>query len=252
MKKISILTPTYNREGFLQNAHKYFLHQTYPNLEWVILDDSPLPSVYFNNLSDTRVRYIHLPDRIDNTGEKLNLLHEEASGEIIARFDDDDYYAPMYISTMFDYLETSKSDLINLRGFFIYHELGDQLWFWDMELKLGMHYEMTGRGVRALIFDEEIAKNFVNNHLGYGFSYMYKKEVWQNSPYPHEKWNSDGLFSLEAQKKFKLGGLKDSMGIALHVIHDTNTSKSFPQYPIPDCLVENYFLTETLSQLRRK
>jgi glycosyltransferase involved in cell wall biosynthesis len=251
MKKISILTPTYNRESYLRNAHKYFSHQTYANLEWLILDDSPMPSAYFEHLADPRIQYFHLSDRRYTLGEKLNWLIERASGEIIAHFDDDDYYAPMYISTMYEFLESSQSDLINLRGFFIYHELGDQLWFWDLELKLGMHYEMTGAGVRAFVMKDEIAKNFADNHLGYGFAYMYKKNVWMNAPFPNQTWNCDGVFALEAQKKFKLAGLKDSMGICLHVIHETNSSKSFPQYPIPDCLVENYFLPETIQQLKR-
>jgi len=250
MKKISVLTPTYNREHFLQKAHQYFLNQTYPDLEWIILDDSAKPSEYFTHLNDPRIQYFHLSDRRYTLGEKLNWLNERASGEIIVHFDDDDYYAPMYISTMYEYLEASQSDLINLRGFFLYHELGDQVWFWDLELKLGIHYEMTGMGVRALVFNEENAKNFADNHLGYGFTYMYKKQVWNNAPFPNQTWNCDGVFALEARKTFKLGGLKDSLGICLHVIHQTNTSKSFPQYPIPDCLVENYFLAETIQKLK--
>jgi hypothetical protein len=42
----------------------------------------------------------------------------EATGEVIAQFDDDDYYAPDYVATMLARLGTS--DLVKLSGWYLF------------------------------------------------------------------------------------------------------------------------------------
>lgn len=57
---VSVITPTYNRPQYHQKLYECFSHQTYPHKKLLILDDTPEPSVFFKNLKDDRVRYIHV------------------------------------------------------------------------------------------------------------------------------------------------------------------------------------------------
>ena len=46
--KVSIITPTFNRPDFLNLVFECVVGQSYPNIEWLILDDGPLPNLDFN------------------------------------------------------------------------------------------------------------------------------------------------------------------------------------------------------------
>src|SRR5258706_9091438 len=97
---VSIITPTFNRHDLLQAQHAHVLAQSEQNFEWLILDDGPAPSAYFARLSDSRIHYHHLAGPKMLVSAKRNWLCERASAPVIAQFDDDDYYAPNYLSVM--------------------------------------------------------------------------------------------------------------------------------------------------------
>ncbi len=97
---ISIVTLSYNRPKFMQNACLNLLHSDYPRdkIEWVVVDDSDPDQ----SASDTVVRFtqqfspgkvIYVPLRNKTTvGAKRNLGVERASNDIILMMDDDDHY----------------------------------------------------------------------------------------------------------------------------------------------------------------
>ncbi|MCW9707362.1 glycosyltransferase family 2 protein [Fodinibius salsisoli] len=98
--KVSCLTVTANRKHLMKRAIQCFQNQTYPNKELVIIDDgeqdlddllSPLPS--------NQVKYVKLENTPDNTLGKLrNRSLEEANGDFLVQWDDDDWYHPERIS----------------------------------------------------------------------------------------------------------------------------------------------------------
>src|SRR5277367_5106837 len=93
---ISCILPTYNRRPFIAHAIAYFQRQSYDNRELIILDDGDDP---IGDLvpQDAAIRYERLPNRLA-IGAKLNLACEMAKGDIIAHFDDDDWYAEWRLS----------------------------------------------------------------------------------------------------------------------------------------------------------
>ena len=95
---VSVLTPTYNRRKFIPAAITMFKAQTYPQtrMEWLILDDgTDRVADLFAASGLTNVRYIELPEGTKMPiGGKRNRLNEEAKGDIIVCWDDDDYYPP--------------------------------------------------------------------------------------------------------------------------------------------------------------
>lgn len=240
MIKVSIITPTYDREKFHPQIYACFKSQDYLNLEWLILDDSPAPSLFFSNLEDKNIFYTHTSKKLRN-GDKRNRLVEEAKGDLIVHFDDDDFYNFNYISSMVNEIQRQDLDLLNLRGWFLLDIRHHFFGYWDLNIKEGLHFVCERENLSAVIFPTE-NKGFENNHLGYGFGYCYKKTIWKKTPFLDINWNQDGEFALSAQKnQFKLGGLQDHRGICLHICHVSNSSRCFPQYHLPKFLLPQLF-----------
>jgi glycosyltransferase involved in cell wall biosynthesis len=89
---VRIASPTYGRPQFLPFLLKFFHWQNYPQdkIDLLILDDSQVPAhALFEG--ETRVRYMHMTERLD-TGAKRNRLNRMAEGDIVICFDDDGYY----------------------------------------------------------------------------------------------------------------------------------------------------------------
>jgi len=237
---VSIITPTYNRGMFLKNAFAYFCHQNYRDIEWLILDDSLQETPGFDDLADRNIFYEHI-DRKLSIGEKRNILIDKAKGEIIIQFDDDDYYSPDYVRTMVSGLTNLNADLINLRGWFLYDCRSRFFGYWNLMQKEGLHYRCDQTGVALMMLKPQNNKKLENNHLGYGFSYTFKKKVWETVKFPEIDWNEDCEFSLKASSKFKVDGLQDTRGVCLHLLHQASTSRCFPQHHLPSFLLQMLF-----------
>ncbi|HEX8246374.1 MAG TPA: glycosyltransferase family 2 protein [Longimicrobium sp.] len=88
---VSCIMPTADRPVFAERAVEYFLRQDHPRRELVIVDDGREPVAHLA-ARDPRIRYLRAPRRM-SIGAKRNLACEVASGEVIACWDDDDWYA---------------------------------------------------------------------------------------------------------------------------------------------------------------
>ena len=106
--KITIICPTYNRPERHANLYAVFNHQNYSDKELLVMDDSAEKSPFFAELQDDRVTYLHLTSS-STIGHKRNLMADIAKGEVIAHFDDDDYYAPDYLQTMLQLIDCADS-----------------------------------------------------------------------------------------------------------------------------------------------
>jgi glycosyltransferase involved in cell wall biosynthesis len=95
---VSLVTPTYNRRRFIPALLQIIEHQTYPRdkMEWIVFDDGQEKARDLFEEARDRIptlRFIHSEDKM-TLGEKRNRLNQEAKGEIIVAFDDDDFYFP--------------------------------------------------------------------------------------------------------------------------------------------------------------
>jgi Glycosyl transferase family 2 len=237
---VSIITPTYNRSKFLKSTLKYFLHQNYNDIEWLILDDGLQETTAFGDLAGRNIFYERIGGKL-SIGEKRNLLIERSRGEIIVQFDDDDYYSPDYVRIMVSNLANLGADLLNLRGWFLYDCRSHFFGYWNLMQKKGLHYRCDQKGVVLGMVNSQNNRDLENSHLGYGFSYVFKKEVWNAVKFPEIDWNEDTEFSLKASSKFKVDGIQDTRGICLHLLHLASTSHCFPQYHLPSFLLQKLF-----------
>jgi glycosyltransferase involved in cell wall biosynthesis len=229
---VSVITPTYNREDRLPNLYKAFCSQTYENKELLVLDDSPQASEFFTQLKDPRVTYWHIPHRA-TIGGKRNQLIEKAKGEIIAQFDDDDYYAPNYLATMTE--KMGDADLIKLSTWLIWRENDQSLWEWDTGTVSPIQFQVAGNTKQIVKIDPkelqlDTQNNIEANLWGYGFSYVFRKSLWQAAPFDDMNFGEDIYFIRKAQNAGKkLVYIPDANHMVLHTLHKQSTSRVFPQ-----------------------
>ena len=103
---VDFVTPTLGRADVHPQLHACFDSQTIKQKRLFVLDESPQPSRFFGRLRDTRVTYVHAPNKkITGAGQggiarARNRLMRMTSAPITAHMDDDDHYAPEYAETM--------------------------------------------------------------------------------------------------------------------------------------------------------
>jgi hypothetical protein len=91
-----------------------------------------------------------------------------------------------------------------------------------------------------------------NNYAGYGFSYVFKKTMWETAPFPHVEYASDyGFVAAALAKGCRLDHFADQTGLALHILRRDNMSKSFPQYLLPDFMLDKLFAADLSPLLDR-
>jgi glycosyltransferase involved in cell wall biosynthesis len=111
---ITVITCTM-REEMLENMLANFERQTMANKELIVILNK-------NNLQFSAppgVRVFRL-DESFTLGECLNYGIQESRGDVIAKFDDDDYYGPDYLSGALAELEASGAGVVGKAGIFVY------------------------------------------------------------------------------------------------------------------------------------
>ncbi len=111
---ISVIIPVYKVEPYLQRCVESVIHQTYPNLEIILVDDgSPDRCGQICDryaLQDNRVRVIHQENQgvssARNAGMKL------MTGEYCFFLDSDDYIDLHTIETLYNRAKSTNADLV--------------------------------------------------------------------------------------------------------------------------------------------
>jgi glycosyltransferase involved in cell wall biosynthesis len=90
--KVSIVTPSYNQAKFIEETIRSVLLQSYPNLEYIVIDGGSTDnSVEIIKKYEKWLTYwVSEPDR--GQSHALNKGFEKASGEIYAWLNSDDYF----------------------------------------------------------------------------------------------------------------------------------------------------------------
>jgi len=98
-KLISCLCPTYNRcpadQWLLEEAIMAFLLQDYPRKELIVCNDTPGQTLACDLPG---VRMFNLPERFSTLSSKIQWMIEQAGGDMLCRWDDDDISLPHRLS----------------------------------------------------------------------------------------------------------------------------------------------------------
>jgi glycosyltransferase involved in cell wall biosynthesis len=149
---VSCIMPTRDRRSFLPLALQNFLAQDYPNKELIVVDDGDdaTADVAANTPG---VRYTRLPEST-SIGAKRNLACEMARGNVIAHWDDDDWYAPDRLRYQVQPLVAGEADLTGLENAFVLQLPQGEFWGTDAQL----HRQMFTGDVHGgtLVYRKEI------------------------------------------------------------------------------------------------
>ena len=170
MPLVSCIMPTYNRRLFVPQAIRYFLRQDYPRRELVIVDDGT-DEVGDLIPDDERLRYIRLGQRA-SIGHKRNIAVEQGRGEIIAHWDDDDWYHVSYLGTLARKLSEVREQraIAGLAAFLVY------------------------------ILENASLKVLQTGGVA-GATFCYFKTLWERSPYRDVVGAEDYFFLLDSQPR---------------------------------------------------
>lgn len=195
---ISCIMPTFNRHMFVPRAIAYFRRQTYANKELVIVDDGPVTLADLIP-SDEQIRYIRL-DKKATVGHKRNIAVQHSNGELIAHWDDDDWYAPGRLGFQVEAMLKHEARLCGLETGYFFDICGNRYWSCSPALHARMFFaNVNGRSI------------------------MYAKALWENDThYPDVSLAEDALFLTNLLKrKVKIAKLENHNQL-IYIRHPAN------------------------------
>lgn len=112
--KISVVIPVYNAEKFLDKCLEHIIHQTYKNLEIIIIDDGSRDNspVIYNKYAKQDKRIKIKKQKNSGPAVALNTGLSMASGDYIHFHDHDDYVNLDYFEIMVDAAKKTNSDVL--------------------------------------------------------------------------------------------------------------------------------------------
>lgn len=199
---VSCIMPTYERRRYVPQALQSFLQQDYPNRELIIVDDGRDP---VGDLTQglANVRYLYVPRT--SIGAKRNLACTHAAGEIIAHWDDDDWYSPDRLRYQVMPILAGKADLTGLENAFV------------LELPHG-DFWTTGPALHQRLFVGNV----------HGGTLVYRKELWaQGLRYPEINLAEDAWLLMRATREGKRLLRLSNPGVFVYVRHGRNAWRQF-------------------------
>jgi O-antigen biosynthesis protein len=168
---ISCVMPTRGRPRFVAQAIAYFRRQDYPNRELVIVHDDATDLPEHAGGSD-----ILLVRCAGSIGGKRQAGAEAARGDIIAHWDDDDWYAPERLSRQAEPIRHGIADITSFSDVIFMQPSARRFWTVTPEL---------------------FARMFVGKVLGAAL--MFRRDTWRRSgPYPPISLREDCAFMVRA------------------------------------------------------
>ena len=196
---ISCIMPTRDRAAFALQSIAYFQRQLYPNRELIILDDGA------DNLAellppDQRIRYERC-ERGTSIGAKRNRGCQLAHGELIAQWDDDDWYAPDRLSVQAAPLTSGTADITALKAALFFDLPSWSFWRCSAEL-------------HRRLFQGDV----------HGGTLVFRRHVWERwSRYPDASLAEDAALLMRALRKGARLERMNGENLFLYVRHGANS-----------------------------
>lgn len=191
--------PTQNRRKFIPRAIDSFLIQDWPEKELIVVDSGTdraedlikqVPNAKYIFYTEPR------PEWLPNVpiGTKRNIACENASGEIICHWDDDDYSYRERIGNQVGTLIFSGKSVTG------YNRIKEET-----------------EGVNAL------TEYAVPDNMACGTSFCYWKSWWKDHKFKHTSFGEDWMFAEEALEAGQLA-TTDGRHFMRTTVHSGNTS----------------------------
>ncbi|WDV07469.1 glycosyltransferase [Lysinibacillus irui] len=221
--KVSIITPVYNAEKYIDNSIESVLNQTYQDFELIIVNDGSTDNSAQNikkYLFDSRIKYYLQENKGESAARNKGI--EEAQGEFIAFLDADDLYQPTKIEEQINYFNQYKDiDVV----------------YTDVQI-----IDEKGRNQGVLKSEEIISTqdNFLANMLyrqlipGPAAIMLRRKCIESGIRYPENYSNAeDYLFTIQLSQHFNFGYLPKKL--YSYRRHDSNLTNNHSKQLESEC-----------------
>ncbi|WP_427339123.1 glycosyltransferase [Caloranaerobacter sp. DY30410] len=120
---VSVITCT-NRPNYMNNIFENFNRQLYKAKELIIILNKNIMDINKWKLKASSFQNISVYQLDENIslGQCLNFAVNKCKHEIIAKFDDDDYYSPYYLNSSIIALLKTNADIVGKSTTFVYFE----------------------------------------------------------------------------------------------------------------------------------
>jgi hypothetical protein len=224
--RVSVVTPSMSRrKHFHEQLWASFEAQTWPDKELIVLETyTDEPSAFLRQKAKEDSRLVHVcihreEDEDFSVGLKRDMTLHLASGEFIVNFDDDDIYAPSYISKMVGEMKARNLVGLTLSSWYNYLVQDGFVGYTDPRVKWEVPLEQLDE--RKL--DEVL--------YGYGFSYVHLRRPALALPYPDVVFAEDAPFFLGLRERFgreRVALKQDTEGLCMHLVHRANSAGHMP------------------------
>jgi glycosyltransferase involved in cell wall biosynthesis len=185
---ITVITPSLNRDSFIENCIKNVIDQNCMNCEHLIIDggstDRTLEILDEYSKRFSHLRYISEPDT--GVSQALNKGIRLARGQIIGILNTDDFYQPRTLNRVLEiFQKLSDPSLV----------VGDCLHWWNDQASIGALGKLT---FESLMLGYEL-----NPHPANPSAYFYHRSLHDVAGFYDEqnKYNMDFDFLLRAVRK---------------------------------------------------
>lgn len=207
---VSIVTITRNRAWFTERAIHYANTQTYPKIEIIVADGTPVEAASGWHFPRDHRRYpltwINLPPEA-NTGTARNIANDAARGEVIVHFDDDDWQSARRVEKQVTAL-AGAAELVQTSDVFM----------WWLERGAARYYHQPGQADFVL-----------------GATLAYFRSFWKAYPFPEDVIGEDPPFVRRARELgLRVVDMRDP-SLLVYLVHGRNTSAGWAELGmIPD------------------
>lgn len=196
-RRVSCLMPTRARHALLPAAVANFLAQDFPNAELLIVSEDGIPDSLDAALAGGRVRHLACPAGL-SLGAKRNFACQAATGEFLAHWDDDDWYAGDRLSRQLQALLAHPGKALCGSSRVYFRELfGERAW----------EYRYQGDRRPWLC----------------GATLLYRRHFWSAHPFRDQSIGEDNQFVWSAQAPDALDLADPTLCIA--TVHVGNSSR---------------------------
>ena len=196
---VTAIMPTRQRPDFALQAVRYFLTQDYESKELLVLEDGT-PSLAGRLPEDPRIRYIATGAPARSIGAMRNEACRLARGDIVAHWDDDDWYGPERLTRQVAAIRAGSADITALRDSLM---LDLATWrFW--RCRPDLHRRLFVRDV-------------------HGGTLVYRRRIWaEKAQFPDSSLAEDAAFLDQAVRRGARLRPVDAAGVFVYVRHSTN------------------------------
>ena len=133
MKKelVTIITPCYNGENYVENLLKSIINQTYKKIEFIFVNDGSKDKTeqiikkYEPEFKDKNITLKYIKQRNGGQAKAVNTGLKEMEGEYLIWADSDDYFEDDAIENMVNFLENNP-EYSAVRGEVAFRKFGDK------------------------------------------------------------------------------------------------------------------------------